>query len=159
MQGPVHPAGVEEHITRRRIASETGISRIWPMARCPQGPRREGEEPKPTMHGCGKSDDAIVAEKPANKAERSAAEPVERRAEAKGNAGQQRTLWTQSQDARVTGAGRMRTIAGRWSVRTRGGSRMRESRTYGSVRGAGSNPRPYRDRSETCQQRCRGDRP
>jgi len=30
--------------------------------------------------------------------------------------------------------------------RTRGGSRMRESRTYGSVRGAGSNPRPYRDR-------------
>src|SRR5499427_8208138 len=29
---------------------------------------------------------------------------------------------------------------------TRGRSRMRESRTYGSVRGAGSNPRPYRDR-------------
>ena len=29
---------------------------------------------------------------------------------------------------------------------TRGGSRMRESRTYGSVRGALSNARPYRDR-------------
>ena len=29
---------------------------------------------------------------------------------------------------------------------TRGRSRMRESRTYGSVRGAGSNLRPYRDR-------------
>ena len=28
---------------------------------------------------------------------------------------------------------------------TRGGSRMRESRTYGSVRGARGNPRPYRD--------------
>ncbi len=28
---------------------------------------------------------------------------------------------------------------------TRGGSRMRESRTYGSVRGAPSNGRPYRD--------------
>jgi hypothetical protein len=41
------------------------------------------------MHGRGKSDEAIVAGKPANKAERSAAEPVERRAEAKGNAGQQ----------------------------------------------------------------------
>src|SRR5262249_7773746 len=40
----------------------------------------------------------------------------------------------------------------RWSVRTRGGSRMRESCTYGSVRGAGSNRRPYRDRSETPQQ-------
>src|SRR5215469_538411 len=30
---------------------------------------------------------------------------------------------------------------------TRGRSRMRESRTYGSVRGAGSNLRPYRDHS------------
>ena len=30
---------------------------------------------------------------------------------------------------------------------TRGGSRMRESRTYGSVRGALSNGRPYRDNS------------
>src|SRR5580700_10594591 len=30
---------------------------------------------------------------------------------------------------------------------TRGGSRMRESRTYGSVRGAFGNGRPYRDRS------------
>ena len=35
------------------------------------------------MHGRGKSDEAIVAVKPANKAERSAAELVERRAEAK----------------------------------------------------------------------------
>jgi len=40
------------------------------------------------MHGRGKSDEAIVAVKPANKADSSAAEPVERRAEAKGNAGQ-----------------------------------------------------------------------
>jgi hypothetical protein len=31
-------------------------------------------------------------------------------------------------------------------LRTQGGSRMRESRTYGSVRGALSNERPYRDR-------------
>ena len=38
------------------------------------------------MHGHGKSGEAIVAVKPANKAERSAAELVERRAEAKGNA-------------------------------------------------------------------------
>src|SRR3954451_19800765 len=30
--------------------------------------------------------------------------------------------------------------------RTQGGSRMREIRTYGSVRGALSNERPYRDR-------------
>jgi len=32
------------------------------------GPHREGEEPKPMMHGCEKSDPAIVAVKPANKA-------------------------------------------------------------------------------------------
>ena len=31
---------------------------------------------------------------------------------------------------------------------TRGGSRMRESRTYGSVRGAPSNGRPYRDQPQ-----------
>ncbi len=63
------------------------------------------------MHECGKSDEAIVAGKPANKAERSAAEPVERRAEAKGNASQQSTLWTQCQKKRVTCAGRMRRVA------------------------------------------------
>ena len=77
------------------------------------------------MHGRGKSDEAIVAMKPTNKAERSAAEPVERRAEAKGNASQQSMLWTQSQIEHVTGAGSMRTVASRRSVWTRGGSRMR----------------------------------
>src|SRR5262249_16696738 len=48
------------------------------------------------MHGPEKSDLAIVAGKPANKAEQSAAESVERRAGAKGNAGQQSTFRTQS---------------------------------------------------------------
>src|SRR4249920_2998653 len=57
------------------------------------------------MHGTEKSDSVIVARKPANKAqqstvasiavERSAAEPVERRAGTKGNAGQQSTCRTQ----------------------------------------------------------------
>ncbi len=64
------------------------------------------------MHGHEKSDPAIVAVKPANKAEQptaeasagaSAAEPVERRAGTKGNAGQQSTHWTQRQ-ARVSQA-------------------------------------------------------
>src|SRR5229473_661734 len=40
------------------------------------------------MHEREKSDPAVVAVKPTNEAERSAAEPVERRAGAKGNAGQ-----------------------------------------------------------------------
>src|SRR5437016_5500515 len=57
------------------------------------------------MHGHEKSDLAIVAEKPANKAEQptaeastgaSAAEPVERRAGTKGNAGQQSTCRAQN---------------------------------------------------------------
>jgi len=43
------------------------------------------------MHGPEKSDPAIVATKLANKAERSAAEPVEPRTGTKGNAGQQST--------------------------------------------------------------------
>jgi RNA-directed DNA polymerase len=47
------------------------------------------------MHGPEKSDPAIVAVKPTNKAERSAAELVERRAGTKGNAGQQSTCRTQ----------------------------------------------------------------
>ena len=48
------------------------------------------------MHGPEKSDPAIVATKPTNNAEQSAAEPVERRAGTKGNAGQQSTHRTQS---------------------------------------------------------------
>src|SRR6202171_4742686 len=43
------------------------------------------------MNGRGESDSAIVAGKPTNKAERSAAEPAEPRVEAQGNAGQQNT--------------------------------------------------------------------
>ena len=48
------------------------------------------------MHGREKSDSAIVAGKPTNKAVPTAAEPVERRAGAKGNANQQSTRRTQS---------------------------------------------------------------
>ena len=47
------------------------------------------------MHGHEKSRSAIVAVKPMNKAERSAAESVERRAGTKGNVDQQRTRRTQ----------------------------------------------------------------
>jgi hypothetical protein len=48
------------------------------------------------MHGHEKSDPAIVAVKPTNKTERSAAELVERRVGTKGNAEQQSTHRTQS---------------------------------------------------------------
>ena len=50
------------------------------------------------MYGRGKSDSVVVAVKPTNKAERSAAEPVEPRAGTKGNANQQHTGRTQSRE-------------------------------------------------------------
>ena len=53
--------------------------------------------PPSMMHGHEKSDHAIVAVKPTNKAERSAAELVERRAGTEGNADQLSTCWTQCQ--------------------------------------------------------------
>src|SRR6516164_872529 len=97
------------------------------------------------MHGRGKSDFAIVATKPANNAERSAAESVERRAETKGNAGQQSTHRTQSRVSVSQALERMRQVFAVW---TRGRSRMRESCKYGSARGARGNSRPYRDRRD-----------
>jgi hypothetical protein len=51
------------------------------------------------MHGHEKSDSAIVAVKPTNKAERSAAETVEPRAGTKGNAGQPNTCRTQRRES------------------------------------------------------------
>src|SRR6266567_7753651 len=95
------------------------------------------------MHGHEKSDSVVVAVKPTNKAERSAAELVEPRAETKGNAGRQSTCRTQSRTGVSQALERIRQIM---AVNTRGGSRMRESRPYGSVRGALSNERPYRVR-------------
>src|SRR5713101_5473921 len=56
------------------------------------------------MHGHEKSDSVIVAGKPANKAERSAAELVEPRAEAKGNATSKHAPGAVP-GKRVTGAG------------------------------------------------------
>jgi hypothetical protein len=59
--------------------SGTERSHPWPVAQA-AGPRREGEEPKPAMHGGEQSDLAIVAVKPANKTGQPDAEWVERRA-------------------------------------------------------------------------------
>ena len=58
-----------------------------------------------------KSDSAVLAAKPANKAGRPAAEPVERRAGAKGNAEQERTLRTQGRDGALQGLDRVRRAA------------------------------------------------
>ena len=63
------------------------------------------------MHGRGKSDFAIVAVKLANKAEQSAAEPGEPRAETKGNAGQQSTHRAQSRVSVSQALARIRQVA------------------------------------------------
>jgi hypothetical protein len=94
------------------------------------------------MNGLEKSDPVIVAAKPTNNAERSAAESVERRAGTKGNAGQLSTRWTQCRTS-VTQV--LACIRQHTAVDTRGGSRVRESRTHGSGRGARGNSRPYRE--------------
>jgi len=95
------------------------------------------------MHGPEKSELAVVAVKPANKVEQpapersaaklKAAEPVERRAGTRG---------MRVSKAR-TGHRAGQACHRRWNAYgkqlpspTRGGSRMRESRTYGSMRGA-----------------------
>src|SRR6202048_4767881 len=138
-------AGVEGHITSERNASEPERSHVRPQAAEPTGPHREGEEPKPMMHGHEKSDSAIVAMKPPNKAGRPAAEAVERRAEAKENANRCRTCRTQCRESVSPTPER----EGRPEPsRIRGGSRMQESCPYGSVRGAPSNGCPYRNREK-----------
>src|SRR6516225_4420901 len=100
------------------------------------------------MHGREKSDSAIVAGKPTNKAVLTAAEPVERRAGAKGNASQQSTRRTQSRVSVSHALERIRQNRNEKNAlpsHTQGGSRMPELGPYGSVRGALSNERPYRD--------------
>jgi group II intron reverse transcriptase/maturase len=75
------------------------------------GPHREGEESKPMMHERGKSDSAVVAAKPANKAEASAAEPGEPRTGTKGNAGQQSTCQAQDWESVSQALDRIRQVA------------------------------------------------
>ena len=76
-----------------------------------QGPCREGEEPKPTMNGRGKSDPAIVAVKLANNAGKLVAEPMEPRAGAKGNADQQTTCRAQNRESVSHALERIREVA------------------------------------------------
>ncbi|SRR6266508_1049113 len=94
------------------------------------------------MHGRGKSDSVVVAVKPTNKAEVFRCGAGGAKGGGKGNASQHNTHRAQYRISVPQALERIRPVA----VRTRGGSRMRESRMYGSVRGALSNERPYRDR-------------
>jgi|SRR6266567_4656433 hypothetical protein len=86
------------------------------------------------MHGREKSDSVIVAGKPTNKAVPTAAEPVEPRAEAKGNASQQSTRRTQSRVSVSQALERIRQAVTKNALpsHTQGGSRMPELGPYGS---------------------------
>ena len=116
--------------------------RRWVLSAAYGGPHREGEEPKPMMHGHEKSDLVIVAMKPANKAKEAHCGGVcggERSGVGGAKGGGQgeyapaKHVLDSEPGSRVTGAG---AYTATLPSHTRGGSRMRESRTYGSVRGA-----------------------
>ena len=95
------------------------------------------------MNGDEKSGFAIVALKPGNAAQ--AGDPVEPRAKAEENASQHDTHRTPNRERVTQALERVRQAGDCFIVTIQGGSRMRESRTCGSVRGALSNERPYRD--------------
>ena len=95
----------------RSLHGNREISRLA-SERSTGGPHREGEEPKPMMHGREKSDSPIVAEKSANNPERRpGAESVEPRGGAKGNAEQSRTCRTQGRESVFQRLDRVRQAA------------------------------------------------
>jgi hypothetical protein len=104
------------------------------------GRSKKAKSRKVDMHVCGESDGLVVPTKRANKAgaKALAAESAEGRRATKGNAPQAHSRRTQSWDASHKGCGaydkpypneRLAVTS------TRGKSHMRESLTYGSVRG------------------------
>src|SRR4029453_1785055 len=99
------------------------------------------------MYDHEKSDPAIVAVKPTNKAGQPAAELVEPRAGAEGNVSQQSTGRAQYRVTVSQALARIRNFVriSRRAVHTRGGSRVPELGSHGSVRGARGNSRPYRE--------------
>src|SRR5271154_4621530 len=98
------------------------------------------------MYDHEKSDPAIVAVKPTNKAGQPAAELAEPRAGAEGNVSQQSTGRAQYRGTVSQALERIRQAARVASPSdTQGGSRMPELGPYGSVRGARGNSRPYRE--------------
>src|SRR5262245_26614020 len=133
-------------MTCKGIAPEPGRSRVWPpssravcVRRSASGRRgaiaddaRTREVgPRHSSNEAGEqSEGSPPRRRPAGAV---VAESVERRAGAKGNTHQQSTYWTQSQVRVSQALARIRQLV---PSHTRGRSRMRESRTYGSVRGA-----------------------
>ncbi len=101
------------------------------------------------MYDHEKSDPAIVAVKPTNKAGQPAAELVEPRAGAEGNVRQQSTGRAQYRVTVSQALEQHTEFREKYHdapLHTRGGSRVPELGSHGSVRGARGNSRPYRER-------------
>ena len=124
-------AGVEGHITSERNASEPERSHVRPQAAEPTGPHREGEEPKPMMHGHEKSE----LRHSSNEAAEQGRATGSGGGGAKGGGQGEREPMPHVPDTvpgkRVTDAG-ARTEGRGQPSNIRGGSRMQESCTYGS---------------------------
>ena len=102
------------------------------------------------MHEHRKSDSAIVAAKPTNKAGRPAAEPVERRAGTEGNAGQHSTRRAQHRESVSQALGHIRQIAKR--------ALRRQTPEVGAVCGKSARPDvcPVKAGVFSRRQTCRG---
>jgi len=111
---------------------------------CPVGPGEEGQGRTLTMHDTRESDNGIVPRKPSNQAQLCFREGVEGRPLTKGNTPQSPAARTQSRGPASRGLGRVRQAAD-LTPDTRGRSRMREIRTYGSARGVPGNRHSYRN--------------
>ena len=96
-----------QHV-RKLLAREPGDLASGQDQKKP-GPHREGDEPKPVMHGDEKSDPSIVAGKPANGLGRPGPELVEQREGAKENTGQASTRRTLRGASVSLGLDRVRT--------------------------------------------------
>lgn len=102
------------------------------------------------MHGHEKSDRRVVLTRASNNAAPAAAEKMEGRRLLKGSVEWRDVCWTQRQHSHVQYATRPQVVvrqirSERYHAITQERSPVRESRTPGSVRGAASNRRPYRD--------------
>ena len=108
-----HPAqrGRRPWHVRTLLVREPGGLMPDQRRRAVPGPHREGEEPKPVMYGYEKSDSAVVATNPPNKAGQPAAEAAEQRVETEGNTGQQSTRRTQIRESVSQALERVRKAA------------------------------------------------
>jgi hypothetical protein len=111
MRGAVAPPGSKTTSRRKGMRRNLRDLASGPQAVKPTGPHREGEEPKPMMHGREKSDSVIVAGKSPNKTGQPVAEVMERRAGAEENASQQRTRRVQNRESVSPALERVRKAA------------------------------------------------